>query len=50
MRIKEVLSRKISNEQLGFIEGSQIHGAIGATQEGLHNLKVKNQKGTNIKN
>lgn len=29
-------------EQLGFLKGFQIHNVIGATREGLHNIKDKN--------
>lgn len=48
-RIKEILSRKISREKFGFLEGRQIHEAIGIAQEGLHSLKTKTLKGVVIK-
>jgi hypothetical protein len=43
-RIKETLSKHVSLEQFGFLEGRQIHKAIGVTQEGLHLVKTKNIK------
>jgi hypothetical protein len=42
-RLKRVLSRKISNEQFGFLEGRKIHEAIDIAQEGIHSIKVNNQ-------
>ena len=48
-RLKEVLSQPISSEQFGFLEGRQIHEAIGVAQEGLHSMKVQKQKGAVIK-
>lgn len=41
-RIKRILSKNISLEQFGFLQGRQIHEAIGVAQEALHSLKVKN--------
>ena len=41
-RLKDVLSSKISMEQFDFLQGRQIHEAIGVAQEALHNLKAKN--------
>ena len=49
MRLKSVLSQHISSEKFGFLEGRQIHEAIGVAQEGLHSLKVQKQKGALIK-
>ena len=49
LRLKSVLSQHISSEQFGFLEGRQIHEAIGVAQEGLHSLKVQKQKGAVIK-
>jgi hypothetical protein len=48
-RLKDILSRHISNEQFGFLKGRQIHEAIGVAQEGLHSLKSKKLKGAVIK-
>jgi hypothetical protein len=48
-RLKPLLSKSISKEQFGFLEGRQIHEAIGVAQEGLHNLKTKKEKGTILK-
>jgi hypothetical protein len=38
---KEWLSTKISLEILDFLKGIQIHDVVGATQEGLHIIKMK---------
>jgi retron-type reverse transcriptase len=48
-RLKPILSKSISKEQFGFLEGRQIHEAIGVAQEGLHRLKTKKEKGTILK-
>jgi hypothetical protein len=48
-RLKPLLSESISKEQFGFLEGRQIHEAIGVAQEGLHSLKTSREKGTIIK-
>lgn len=48
-RIKDILSINISKEQFGFLEGQQIHEAIGVAQEGLHSMKAKDIKGLVIK-
>jgi len=48
-RLKRTLSDNISAEQFGFLEGRQIHEAIGVAQEGLHSLKTKKQKGAILK-
>jgi hypothetical protein len=45
-RLKPLLSEAISKEQFGFLEGRQIHEAIGVAQEGLHSLKTTREKGT----
>lgn len=47
--IKIVLSRRISYEQFGFLEGRQIHEAIGVAQEALHSMKTRNLKSVVIK-
>jgi len=43
------LSQNISSEQFGFLEGRQIHEAIGVAQEGLHTMKTQKLKGAVIK-
>jgi hypothetical protein len=40
-RIRPILSRSLSEEQLGFLKGRQILDAIGTTQECLHSIKAK---------
>jgi hypothetical protein len=40
-RIKPILSRSLSAEQLGFLKGRQIQDAIGTAHECLHNIKKK---------
>jgi hypothetical protein len=40
-KIKPILSRTLSGEQLGFLKGRQILDAIGTSQECLHNIKQK---------
>jgi len=42
---KPILSRVISLEQFGFLEGRQIPEAIWVAQEGLHSMKLLNLKG-----
>jgi hypothetical protein len=41
-RLKKLLSKVISPEQFGFLEGRKIHEVVGCTQEGLHTIKLKN--------
>jgi hypothetical protein len=48
-RIKAILSENISRKQFGFLEGRQIHEAIGVVQEVMHSLKSHNSKGEIIK-
>jgi hypothetical protein len=48
-RIKPILSRTLSGEQLGFLKGRQILDAIGTTQECLHSIKMKNLKALILK-
>jgi hypothetical protein len=48
-RLKTVLSDKISLEQFGFLEGRQIHEAIGVAQEALHNIKTRKLKSVVLK-
>jgi hypothetical protein len=40
-RIRPILSRSLSEEQLGFLKGRQILDAIGSAQECLHSIKKK---------
>ena len=47
--LKEVLSTHISKEQFGFLDGRQIHEAVGVAQEGLHSIKTKHLKGEVLK-
>ena len=39
----------ISEEQLKFLVGREIHEAVGVAQEGLHSMKTKNLKGAILK-
>jgi hypothetical protein len=48
-RLKVILSKHISCEQFGFLEGRQIHEAIGVAQEGLHSIKLRKIKGVVVK-
>jgi hypothetical protein len=43
-RIKSILSREMSSEQLGFLKGRQILDIIGTAQECLHSIKARKQK------
>jgi hypothetical protein len=43
-RIKPILERSLSAEQLGFLKGRRIQDAIGAAHESIHNIKQKNIK------
>eukprot|EP00253_Pinus_taeda_P031126 PITA_31126 len=49
IRLVPILSRNISMEQFGFLEGRQIHEAIRVAQEVIHNIKQKKKKGTVLK-
>jgi hypothetical protein len=40
-RIRPILSRSLSEEQLGFLKGRKILDAIGTAQECLHSIKSK---------
>eukprot|EP00253_Pinus_taeda_P010674 PITA_10674 len=44
-RIVPILSRNISKKQFGFLDGRQIHEAIGVAQEVIHSVKKKKKKG-----
>jgi hypothetical protein len=48
-RIKGILSKYISQEQFGFLEGRQIHEAIGVAQEAMHSIKTQRLKGAVLK-
>ena len=48
-RLKSILSRRISSEQFGFLEGRQIHEAIDVAQESLRSMKMRNHTGVAIK-
>jgi hypothetical protein len=48
-RLKTVLSDKISLEQFGFLEGRQIHEAIGVAQEALDIIKTRKLKSAVLK-
>eukprot|EP00253_Pinus_taeda_P009631 PITA_09631 len=48
-RLKPLLDNLISAEQTGFVEGRQILDGLVVTQEVIHSLKVKKQKGMMIK-
>ena len=43
------MSKVISWEQFGFLEGRQIHEAIEVSQEGIHSQKITNNKGDILK-
>eukprot|EP00253_Pinus_taeda_P016357 PITA_16357 len=49
IRIVPILSRNISMEQFGFLNGRQIHEAIGVEQEVLHSVRQKKKKGVFLK-
>eukprot|EP00253_Pinus_taeda_P035974 PITA_35974 len=49
VRIKPILSRCITNEQFGFLDGHQIHEAIGVAHETIHSVKQMKRKGAVIK-
>jgi hypothetical protein len=48
-RIKPILSRFLSREQLGFLKGRQILDAIGTAQECLHNIHHKKSRALILK-
>lgn len=48
-RLKPILSRCISNEQFGFLDGRKIHEAIGVAQETIHSVKLLKRKGVVVK-
>jgi mannosylglycoprotein endo-beta-mannosidase len=48
-RIKWILPKSISQKQFGFLEGRQIHEAIGVSQEAMHIIKNHKIKGAVLK-
>jgi hypothetical protein len=48
-RVKRILSDKISSEQFRFLEGRQIHEAIGVAQEALHSIKSRKLRSAVLK-
>eukprot|EP00253_Pinus_taeda_P027835 PITA_27835 len=44
-----ILSRNISMEKFGFLDGRKIHEAIGVAQEVIHSVKQKKKKGVILK-
>eukprot|EP00253_Pinus_taeda_P021761 PITA_21761 len=49
IRLVPILSKNISMEQFGFLEGRQIHEAIRVAQEVLHSIKQKKKKWSILK-
>eukprot|EP00253_Pinus_taeda_P015506 PITA_15506 len=49
LRLKPILSKNISSEQFGFLDGRQIHEAIGVAQETLHSIRQTIKKGAVLK-
>jgi hypothetical protein len=48
-RLKPILGKSLSAEQLGFLKGRRIHDAIGAAHECLHGIKQKKLKALILK-
>jgi hypothetical protein len=48
-RIKPFLSKSLSPEQMGFLEGRRIQDAIGTAHESLHSIKKKKLKALVLK-
>jgi hypothetical protein len=48
-QIKPILSRSLSEEQLGFLQGRQIQDAIGTVHECIHSIKKKKSKSLVLK-
>jgi hypothetical protein len=48
-QIKLILSRSLSEEQLGFLQGRQIQDAIGTVHECIHSIKKKKSKSLVLK-
>eukprot|EP00253_Pinus_taeda_P002811 PITA_02811 len=49
LRLAPILSQNISMEQFGFLDGRQIHEAIGVAQEVIHSIRMKKKKGVVLK-
>jgi len=49
VRLKPILSRNISKEKFGFLDGRQIHEAVGVAQETLHSIKRSRKKRVMVK-
>eukprot|EP00253_Pinus_taeda_P017008 PITA_17008 len=49
IRLVPILSSNISMQQFGFLDGRQIHEAIGVAQEIIHSVKQKKKKGVILK-
>jgi hypothetical protein len=47
-RIKDILSKFVSQEKVNILEGIHIHEAIGVAQEALHSIKSHKLKGVVI--
>jgi hypothetical protein len=48
-RLRPILSRVLSEEQLGFLKGRKILDAIGTAQECLHNIRTKKMQALILK-
>lgn len=48
-RLKRILSKTISSEKFGFLEGRKIHEAIGVSWEGLHSTNTHKIRGVVVK-
>jgi hypothetical protein len=48
-RIRPILSKSLSEEQLGFLKGRQILDVVGVAQECIHSLKSKKQQAILLK-
>jgi hypothetical protein len=49
VRLRSVLSKVISKEKFGFLQGRKICDAIGVVQETIHSIKSKNSKSLLLK-
>eukprot|EP00253_Pinus_taeda_P002268 PITA_02268 len=49
VRLKPILSNCISPKQFGFLDGRQIHEAIGVAQETIHSIRNSKSKGVVLK-
>ena len=48
-RINHFLSKNISMEQFGFLDGMKIHEEVRVAEETLHSLKISKKKGAIVK-